>query len=517
MNFTKDDVGHIEKKGLTTGEVEKQIDIFRRGNIVVNIREAATTKNGILSFSDPEAEELRGVYDTKRDSLDALKFVPASGAATRMFKAFYNFVKEYDPAKETMDEYLDRKDNSKLSMFFNKLEKLPFYGEVKQKAQKANPDFNKLSRDEQSYHFVKTMLNEDGANLGELPKGLVPFHRYENHSVTAFEEHLIEAADYASSNGKARIHFTVAEEHRQKFEEEFHKIRERVEAQTGLKYEVSYSYQDPKTDTVAVTVENEPFRDEDGNIFFRPGGHGALIENLNNREADLIFIKNIDKVVIPKYRTLLADNKKMLAGKLLQLQEKTFKYLKKMEEGNISDDELEKIILFMQKELNSGLGTDFKSIEKKEKIAALKQKLNRPMRVCGMVKNEGEPGGGPFWVTHKNGDISLQIVESSQIDHDNYQQSKIANEATHFNPVDVVCSKKDYKGENFDLPEYVDEETSFIAEKTKDGKELKALERPGLWNGGMADWITIFVEVPVEIFNPVKTVADLLKPTHQVS
>ena len=517
MDFTKDDVAHIEKKGLSTREVEKQIDIFRRGNIVVNIREAATTKNGILSFSDEEAEELRHVYDTKRDSLDILKFVPASGAATRMFKAFYNFVEEYDPKKETLDDFLDQKDNSNLAMFFNKLENLPFYEEVKQKAQELNPNFNELSHDEQSYYFVKTMLDEDGANLGELPKGLVPFHRYENYSVTAFEEHLIEAADYASSNGKARLHFTVAEEHRQKFEEEFTKVRKRVEAQTGLKYEVSYSYQDPKTDTVAVTMENEPFRDEEGNIFFRPGGHGALIENLNNCEADLLFIKNIDNVVTPKYRHLLADNKKMLAGKLLQLQKRAYSYLQKLEDDNISDDALEEIIPFMQKELNSGLGIEFKNLGKKEKVAALKQKLNRPMRVCGIVKNEGEPGGGPFWVTHKNGDISLQIVESSQIDHDNYQQSKIAKEATHFNPVDVVCSKRDYKGENFDLKKYVDEETSFIAEKTKDGKDLKALERPGLWNGGMADWITVFVEVPVETFNPVKTVADLLKQSHQVS
>lgn len=516
MDFSNKDVKQIEEKGLTTSQVEKQIEIFRRGNVSVNIREAATTRNGILSFSEDEAAQMRRVYEKKRNDLDILKFVPASGAATRMFKALYNFVDEYNPKEESVGAYVDRQKDPKLEMFFSRIEDLPFYDEVVQEIKERNRNYSSLSKDEQQLLFVKMMLEEEGANLGDYPKGLVPFHKYDDHLKTAFEEHLVEAADYASSNGVARIHFTIAEEHRQKFEDELQKVQDRVEKETGVRFKVSYSFQDPKTDTIAVTNENQPFRDENGEIFFRPGGHGALIDNLNKQDADLIFIKNIDNVVIPRYRKLLADNKKMLAGKMLQLQEKSFKFLKQLENGQPSEGELDEMFKFMQQDLNSGLSLKADELDSSKKISVLKEKLDRPIRVCGMVKNEGEPGGGPFWVTEESGEISLQIVESSQIDHDNYQQSSIAKEATHFNPVDVVCGKRNYRGENFNLPDYVDENTSFIANKTKDGKELKALELPGLWNGGMADWITIFVEVPVETFNPVKTVADLLKPSHQV-
>ncbi|WP_424492484.1 DUF4301 family protein [Salinimicrobium sp. GXAS 041] len=514
MSFSNEDVTQIKEKGLTTEEVEKQIAIFKRGNIVVNIREAATVKNGIRSFSEEEKQRLTNLYDSKKNDIEVLKFIPASGAATRMFKALYNFVKEYDPKLGSVEDYTDKKNDPKLEMFFNRMEQLPFFEEVKGQIEE---DYNSRAKDEQQYAFAKAMLAEDGTNLGDYPKGLVPFHKYENHLKTAFEEHLIEAAEYAASNGKAKLHFTVSNEHLDKFKEEFNNVQKRAEEETGVKFEVSYSFQDPKTDTIAVTIENEPFRDENGKIFFRPGGHGALINNLNQQDADVIFIKNIDNVVIPKYRKTLTEYKKMLAGALLELKEKSFSILKKLEnEKNVSEENLSEMIAFVQQQLNAALEIDFEKLSKSEKISALKENLDRPIRVCGMVKNEGEPGGGPFWVTHKSGAISLQIVESAQIDHDNYQQSKIAQEATHFNPVDVVCGKKNYKGENFDLQKFVDEETSFIANKTKDGKELKALELPGLWNGGMAGWITIFVEVPVETFNPVKTVADLLNPTHQV-
>lgn len=515
MGFSEKDISQINRKGITPEKVEEQIEIFRRGNIVLNVHEAATVRNGILQISNEDRQELITQYESRQNELDILKFVPASGAATRMFKAFYNFLKEFNPQEETVEEYVERKNDPKLELFFRRMKDLPFYDKVVKKVEESDPNFEELPQDERSLLFVKAMLKEDGLNLGDQPKGLVPFHKYDSHLATAFEEHLVEAVDYAASGKKVRVHFTVAEEHREKFEAEAKMVIPRLEKETGYHFEVSYSYQDPKTDTVAVTKENEPFRDENGEIFFRPGGHGALVENLNNQKADLIFIKNIDNVVIPKNRDLLAENKKMLAGKLLKLQEQAFSYLKALD-NDISEEQLQAVILFLQKELNSGLKTDFEDLEKEEKISFLRKKLNRPIRVCGMVKNEGEPGGGPFWIEHKNGEISLQIVESSQIDHDNYQQSKIAQEATHFNPVDIVCAFKNYQGEKFDLHKFVDEETSFIANKTKDGKELKALELPGLWNGGMADWISIFVEVPVETFNPVKTVADLLKPTHQV-
>ncbi|MGB7785577.1 MAG: DUF4301 family protein [Salinimicrobium sp.] len=515
MGLSEKDLSQIEKKGINPAKVQEQIEIFKRGNVAVNVIEAATVRNGILQFSEEEKQRLISLYDGKRDELDILKFIPASGAATRMFKALYNFVRNYNPQEESVNDYVERQNDPKLESFFTRMKDLPFYGEVQKQIHKNHPDFDGLTENKQQLILVRTMLEEEGLNLGEQPKGLVPFHRYEDSSATSFEEHLREAVDYAASKHKVRIHFTVSKEHHEKFEAEARRIKSKLEKETGVTFQISYSYQDPKTDTLAVTKENEPFRDEKGNMFFRPGGHGALINNLNHQDADLIFIKNIDNVVIPKNRQTLAENKKMLAGELLDLQEKTFSCLKKLE-GEPTEEELAEMAEFLQKKLNSGLSINFEELQKGEKIEALKKQFNRPIRVCGMVKNEGEPGGGPFWVKHENGEISLQIVESSQIDHDNYQQSKIAQEATHFNPVDVVCAFKNYKGEKFDLQQYVDKDTFFIANKTKDGKDLKALELPGLWNGAMAHWISIFVEVPVETFNPVKTVADLLKPTHQV-
>lgn len=515
MDFSENDISQIKKKGITPEKVQEQIEIFKRGNIAVNIIEAATVRNGILQLSEEEKKRLIELYDSKRDGLDILKFIPASGAATRMFKSLYKFVHNYNPQEESVDDYVERQNDPKLESFFARMKDLPFYDEVQKHIHHNHPKFDELTKDKQQLILVRTMLEEEGLNLGEQPKGLVPFHRYEDASVTSFEEHLREAVDYAASKDKVRVHFTVSEEHREKFEAEAKRIKDKLEKETGVTYQISYSYQDPKTDTLAVTRENEPFRDGKGNMFFRPGGHGALINNLNQQDADLIFIKNIDNVVIPKNRQTLAENKKILAGKLLELQEKTFGYLKKLE-VEVSEEKLSEMAEFLQKKLNSGLDIKFEELQKEEKIATLKRLFNRPIRICGMVKNEGEPGGGPFWVEHENGEISLQIVESAQIDHDNYQQSKISQEATHFNPVDVICAFKDYKGQKFDLLKYVDEDTFFIANKTKDGKDLKALELPGLWNGAMARWISIFVEVPVETFNPVKTVADLLKPSHQV-
>ena len=515
MSLTEEDISQLQKRGKNPEKVEQQIALFRRGNVVVNITEAATVKNGILQFEEEEKQRLIDLYDTKRDQLDILKFVPASGAATRMFKSLHKFVKNYNPQEERVEQYVERKNDLQLEKFFSRMKDLPFYDEVLKKVQNNHPQFEDITEDKRKLILVREMLDEEGLNLGDQPKGLVPFHKYDDKTASAFEEHLKETVDYASSRNLVRLHFTIAEKHQPKFEEELKRIKAKVETETGVKFEITFSYQDPGTDTLAVTIENEPFRDENGDIFFRPGGHGALIKNLNVQEADLIFIKNIDNVVVPKNRKTLAENKKMLAGKLLDLQEKAFRYSKDLETPQEEKDLLE-IREFLKTHLNTTLPNTFDDLSKEEKAELLRKKINRPMRVCGMVENEGEPGGGPFWVKRKDGEVSLQIVESSQIDYDNYQQSKIAQEATHFNPVDIVCSFKNYKGEKFDLHDYVDQDTSFIANKTKDGKELKALELPGLWNGAMADWITVFVEVPAVTFNPVKTVADLLRPSHQV-
>jgi len=360
------------------------------------------------------------------------------------------------------------------------------------------------------------MLFKPGLELGNFPKGLVPFHKYKEYTATAFEEHLYEAGNYAKKNNKAKLHFTVSKEHLDKFKKEYDEIRTRVEEQTGATFQIGFSFQEPKTDTIAVDTSNEIFRSTDEEMFFRPGGHGALIENLNNLDADLVFIKNIDNLVTKSNRDEVALHKKILAGKLLKVQQECFYYLEVIDSGDFSEINIQQIVDFAEDHLFVSFSKGFEKLSEDEKAAKLKQILNRPLRVCGMVKNEGEPGGGPFLVEFENGDASLQIIEGAQIDAKDPQQKEIAQNATHFNPVDLVCGLKDYNGEKFDLNEFVDPEMSFISSKTKDGKTLKALELPGLWNGAMAKWNTVFVEVPVSTFNPVKTVADLLKPTHQV-
>ena len=515
MNFSQNDINQIEKKGLTVDKVLSQIALFKKGVPFVNLKSTATIGNGILAFNEREREDSIKLFDKKRDTISIMKFVPASGAATRMFKTLFTFLKEYNPQKESINSYINKNKEKELSVFFVGLEKLPFFEEVVTKIHKSHPNYNELSYDEQRLLFVKTMLDENLLNYSSFPKGLLPFHRYKEHSSTAFEEHLFEAAEYASSNRDANLHFTISEKHKDKFDEEFKYIEEDVEEKTQTKFNITFSYQKHATDTIAVTTTNEPFRDDNGMLVFRPSGHGALIENLNEIDADIIFIKNIDNVVVNKYKGEVAKYKKMLAGVILKIQEKAFEYEESLN-YEISNEKLLEIADFLSSKMNVVLDANFNNLSLHEKKVYLKNKLNRPLRVCGMVKNEGEPGGGPFWVKNSSDNISLQIVESAQIDKKNPDQNTILKNATHFNPVDLVCSVKNYKGEKFDLTKYVDSNTAFITMKTKTGKDLKALELPGLWNGSMAYWNTIFVEVPLITFNPVKTVNDLLKAPHQI-
>lgn len=517
MKFSREDIEQIEKKGLSENKVEAQIKIFQRGNVPVNIEAAATVGNGILQFLSAEREEFSRYYENKKENLELLKFVPASGAATRMFKMLHSFLEEFDPGKESLTDYLNRKNNPNLKKFFNNIEKLPFYETAVNNSRESQPGFDSLTEEAKKFLIVRTILFSPGLNLSSYPKGLVPFHNYKKYVATAFEEHLYEAAEYAAVNGVAKLHFTVSEGHKEKFQAEFEKIKSRVEEVTNTKFVITYSYQNPKTDTIAVDSKNEPFRTREGKLFFRPGGHGALIDNLNDQDADLVFIKNIDNVVLLDRIKEVAANKKMLAGKLLQVQEKCYSYLKAIEEKEKAGIDLEEVKVFIETELFSRFASGFEQLSSENKLLKIKDRLNRPLRVCGMVKNEGEPGGGPFLVNMENGSKSLQIIEGAQINTEDIQQKEIAENATHFNPVDVVCGLRNFKGESFNLHEYVDPSTSFIAEKSKDGKPLRALELPGLWNGGMAKWNTIFVEVPVSTFNPVKTVVDLLKPSHQAS
>ncbi|MGS2725468.1 DUF4301 family protein [Psychroserpens sp. BH13MA-6] len=517
MKFSNKDIAQIEAKGLTVKKIEQQIELFENGLPFSNLVSEATIGNGIIRLSNDKISKYVASFESKKDNISILKFVPASGAATRMFKFLFKFLEEYDISKESINSYINRNKNQDLSLFFIGLEKFPFYHIVQEKLQDTYPDFQTLSINEQRLKFVKMMLDEDKLDYGNYPKGLLPFHEYKNQIIsTAFEEHLFESALYSSEGEPTKLHFTISEKHEDKFDCEFKRIEEKVEKKTGSKFDISFSYQKQATDTIAVTPKNKPFRNEDGSVLFRPSGHGALIENLNDLKSDIIFIKNIDNVVVYKYKDEVAKYKKVLAGILLDIQEQAFNYLEILEADTLSEDQLIEIAEFLANKMNVRISSEFEKYSLKYQIEYLVEKLNRPIRVCGMVKNEGEPGGGPFWVKDESANISLQIVESAQINKKNKNQKAILKNATHFNPVDIVCGTKNYRGEKFDLRSFVDSKAAFITMKTKTGKDLKALELPGLWNGSMANWNTIFVEVPLITFNPVKTVNDLLKAPHQI-
>ena len=516
MNLTQSDKDQLQNLGITEDVVALQLEQFRQGIPYIDLREPAVIGHGINQYTKTEQDQWVSGFEQQREQLDLLKFVPASGAATRMFKFLFQFLEDYIPDKESTNAYINRKGASDLRLFFVGLDNFPFYKNVRERLIASYPDI-KENININRVRFVEIMLGNEGLNYGNYPKGLFPFHKYKNHTACAFEEHLFEAAHYIKTKGKARLHFTISEAHYNNFKDQFQRVQQRIEEKTNTVFKCSYSFQSAATDTIAVTLNNNPYRDTNSNLVFRPGGHGALIQNLNTLDADIVFIKNIDNVVVSQYEEEVGYYKKMLAGKLLQLQQQVFNYLNVLEESSLPESTILEIVHFLQDEFCQKLSVDFEKFSKKYQIEYLRDQLYRPIRVCGMVRNEGEPGGGPFWVKHESGRISLQIVERSQINHKDPLQAAILQSSSHFNPVDIVCGIKDYKGRAFDLRKYVDTKAGFISEKTIDGTPIKALEHPGLWNGGMAYWNTIFIEVPLITFNPVKTVNDLLKPTHQVT
>ncbi len=512
--FSEADFNQIEAHGITLDKIEGELLLFQSGIPKISLDRPATIGDGIVKLTTEEFEEQARFFDEKKGNLKLKKFVPASGAASRMFKFLNEFLNEFDHENETINAYINRKKDKNLSIFLAGIEKFPFYDEVKAKIKSLHPEYYSLESHEKSYRFIKTMLAHEHFDFAGKPKGTLAFHKYETHIATPVEEHLNECAFYASSNSVSNLHFTVSENHKALFNSIIDEVKDKVEAKSGTKTEVSFSYQYKSTDTIAVDMQNQPFRNEKGELVFRPGGHGALINNLNALDADVIFIKNIDNVIQNHIKEITLY-KKGLAGVLLHLQEQVFKILSDIDQHLVTENDIESIVHFMQQKLNIDVLDDFHKYTLENKIDFIKNKLNRPMRVCGMVKNEGEPGGGPFWVRGTKGNISLQIVESSQVDTHNSEQAAILAKATHFNPVDLVCATKNYKGEKFDLQQFVDPSTGFIVHKNNKGKDLKGYELPGLWNGAMAKWISVFVEVPLVTFNPVKTVNDLLKPAHQ--
>ena len=512
--FTEADFQQIDALGISLDKIEGELLLFKLGIPKITLEKPATIGDGIVKLSNEEFQKYADYFDSKKDKLKLKKFVPASGAASRMFKFLNEFLNEFDHENETINAYINRKKDKNLPIFLAGIEKFAFYEEVKSKVKELTPNYYTLESHEKSFSFIKTMLATEHFDFTNKPKGVLDFHKYETEIATPAEEHLNECAFYASSNGVSHLHFTVSDHHEDLFQKIIDNIKQKVENKSKTTVYINYSHQDKSTDTIAVLPDNKPFRNENGDLVFRPGGHGALIINLNNLDADVLFIKNIDNV-IQNHIQEITLYKKGLAGILLDLQNQIFRILNAIEQDEIKENQIPEIINFLSQKLNIDILEDFEKYTLHNKLEFIVNKLNRPIRVCGMVKNEGEPGGGPFWVLTKKGTLFLQIVEASQIDSSDVNQMKILESATHFNPVDLVCGIKNYKGQKFNLLQFVNKNTGFIVDKNKNGKPLKAYELPGLWNGAMAKWLTIFVEVPLITFNPVKTVNDLLKPAHQ--
>ncbi len=506
--ITENDKALLERKGISEEKLNSQLACFAKGFPYLKLAAAASVEKGILVPSPDEEQAYLAAWQayTENPAHRVVKFVPASGAASRMFKDMFAFA---DAPYDVPQADFEKK-------FFAELPHAAFFSDLNAACQRLHgKDIEALLAEGQYKAVVRAMLDAEGLNYGALPKGLLKFHRYEAGARTPLEEHLVEGALYArQQDGSVNVHFTVSPEHRRLFEQLVAAVVPAYEKEYGVHYHVSFSEQKPSTDTVAANADNTPFRKADGSLLFRPGGHGALIENLNDMGADVVFVKNIDNVVPDRLKGDTVRYKKLLAGVLVSLQEKAFAYLRKLDSGKYSMDELREMLQFVQKELCTK-NPETKLLEDTELAIYLRGKLNRPMRVCGMVRNVGEPGGGPFLAYNADGTISLQILESSQIDMADPEKKAMFEKGTHFNPVDLVCALKDYQGHAFHLPDYVDPQTGFISHKSKDGKELKALELPGLWNGAMSDWSTVFVEVPLSTFNPVKTVNDLYREQHQ--
>ncbi len=504
--LTPEDRKQLDEKGITESQLNEQLDCFRDGFPYLRLSAPASVEKGILQL-DRDIDAYASAWEQYvEQGHQVVKFVPASGAASRMFKNLFGFLHaDYEEPTTDFEK-----------TFFARIHSFAFFYDLEATCVRLyGQSVEELTRSGAYKSVVSALLEKKGMNYGGLPKGLLKFHLYQNEARTPLEEHLVEGALYAQmADGTVRIHFTVSHEHRSLFEA---LVKEKVDGYAqkfGVTYDITFSEQKNSTDTVAVTMDNELFRDEEGRLVFRPGGHGSLIENLNDLDADVVFIKNIDNVVPDRLKGTTVTYKKVIAGVLVQLQQQAFEYLRKLDSGQYSMDELREMLQFLQKKLFCKYpGT--KMLEDTELAIYLRNKLNRPIRVCGMVRNSGEPGGGPFLAYNPDGTISLQILESSQINMNDPEARAMFAKGTHFNPVDLVCGIRDYKGRKFHLPDYVDKLTGFISQKSKDGRDLKALERPGLWNGAMSDWNTVFVEVPSETFNPVKTVNDLLREAHQ--
>jgi hypothetical protein len=512
------DLRQIQAHGLTLDEVEKHLRFFARPPRFIRLARAARVQDGIQRI--PSADQ-DGYLDRQAEAARQgrfLKFVPASGGATRMFELLLHYYYHVNQdLTGVIDAELDQGAHRarEFLVFHDCLRQFAFYPDLQDLCTAKGHELEDLLAARRYQEVLFQVLTEAGLHYQDLPKALIKFHAYGDASRTPLEEHLVEAAAYVQDRaGKCRLHLTILPRHRQIFQRFLDLIRPALEERLGCRFTVDFSYQHPATDTLAVDAENRPFRDSQGHLVFRPGGHGALLENLQNLQGDLVYIKNIDNVVPDRLKEPTVLWKKILGGLLVDLQAEIHRHLRTLGQ-NTGPVDLEPILKFARERL--GLAFLHSLLELPEDLArdVVVRALNRPLRVCGVVQNQGEPGGAPFWIQEADGSLSLQIVEKAQVDLGDPEQRSIWETATHFNPVDLVCAFRDDQGVPFDLAEYVDHEAVFISCKSLEGRELKALELPGLWNGGMARWLTVFVEVPITTFNPVKTVFDLLRPEHQ--
>ncbi len=505
--FTNDDFKQIEQKGISLDTVNAQLNCFKTGFPYLKLLSSATIGHGITKLT-PELEE-RALNRWKQylaDGGEVSKFVPASGAASRMFKALFSFV---DGSED------EPKAGSPVAELIEHISEVPFHAELEDACRNLyGKNIEQLINDKRYKEVIAAIIRPNGMNYGQLPKALLTFHKYTNSTRTALEEQLAEGAQTAAVNGVVKLHFTVSADHRKLFEEKIARVLPEFEASTGLKYDISMSVQKSSTDTIAATIDNQPFRDDNGRLVFRPGGHGALIENLNDIDSAVVFIKNIDNIVPDSRRADTVKYKQVLGGVLILIHDKIIEILDAIASGRCDDEFVQEtrrfvhdVLSITDNRIDTLAGKDFNDF--------IKAKLCRPLRVCGMVLNEGEPGGGPFIAYNHDGSASPQILESTQINPQSDEAMSMMKSATHFNPVDLVCYLKRPDGGRFNLPDYVDHNTGFISSKSFAGRELRALELPGLWNGAMSDWTTIFIEVPASTFNPVKTVNDLLRTAHQ--
>lgn len=505
--FSNKDIEQINAHGLSENEVLERLNRFSMGFPPTKIVRAATPNDGIMIADEQTRENYNAFYDKYVRNIKTAKFVPASGAASRMFKDLYEYSESENNALE---------DFPQVGKLINNINRFAFADKLDEVLKSQGTSLEECLAKGENKKIIKNILSSEGLGYGSNPKALILFHAYGKTVRTSIEEHLVEAAMYCSNDKRETfLHFTISPEHFDKVKKLLSEVVERYEQIFGVKYNIKLSVQKSSTDIPAVNLDDSLARDERGRLIFRPSGHGALLKNLQETDADVIFIKNIDNVEQDYLKEADAEYKKMLGGLLLEKKMKRDSFLQALDSKTYDKDTFEQIRCFLSESFGVQLQMEEEFDGMEAFVNHVRTFLERPLRVCSMVRNEGQPGGGPFWVESTNGEISLQIVEKAQIDLSDKQQNEIFQTATHFNPVDIVCSITDHKGNVLPLERFVDENTGFISEKTQKSSKIKIQERPGLWNGSMAQWLTIFVETPIAYFNPVKTVNDLLETTHQ--